>query len=166
MKQIGLRTRGVAAGAIAMLALLGLPLSHQKVSLALPQKADRTCGDFAAAWAEKPPEMRFLGCEKISAAPGEGLRATYLVNGFDAAGVEEFLRQEFGLPSLVFICCGWTTSGPQQAQYYIRETETYVSISMHSEEAVGTSSGEFAIAGREDWHQLQFYVYVEKVWGI
>jgi len=130
-------------------------------------KVDRICGDFAAAWNEKPASMSFVGCEQISSPPGEGLRATYLVDGAAAAEVEEFLQREFGLPSLAFVCCYWTTSnvgGP--AWYYIDETETSVSIDMHSEEAVRESPGRLEVLNRQDWHKLRFYVYVEKVWGI
>ena len=157
---------GVATGLAGATLLLSSFLALQ--AAAPTPEADRACGDFAAAWDEKPEKMHFVGCEKIAPAPGEGLRATYRVDGSDAAGVEEFLQREFGLPSLIFLCCYWTTSGLRQqpAQYYIRETKTHVSISMHSEEAVRLRPGELAIAGREDWHQLQFYVYVEKVWGI
>lgn len=153
----------VAAGlSVVALSLTSLLASQATAPTA---EVDRICGDFAAAWNEKPEQMRFVGCEKIAPAPGEGLRATYVVNGTDATEVEEFLQREFGMDSMVFVCCYYTTSGPRQAQYYIDETDTFVSISMHSEEAVREDSGGFSSV-IFDRNKLKFYVYVEKVWGI
>lgn len=162
---------GVAAGLFGLtLALSNLlaPWATAPISdpIAGPiAEADRVCGDFAAAWDEKPEQMHFVGCEKIAPAPGEGLRATYLVSGSDAVGVEEFLQQEFGMDAMVFVCCYFGTDGPRRAQYYIDETDTFVSIGMYSEEAVreGPAGAASVILDR---NKLQFYVYVEKVWGI
>ena len=55
----------------------------------------------------KPSEVQFETCETVDRPPGYALQASYQLRGSDAATVEAFLRDRFGMAPLRFECCGW-----------------------------------------------------------
>lgn len=148
-------------------AALLLPVWLALQTIATRAEALPTCGDFAATWEARPAAMHFVGCESFAVPPGEGLRATYIVRGIDAARVETFLQQEFGMAPLDFICCFWTPSLTRRSEGSSSQygsipnpddATVFVRVYMHSEETL--------LLDRQDWRKIEFYVVVEKIWGV
>ena len=79
-----------------------------------------TCGDFLAIWGEKPAQLQFRDCKKVKIPPGEGLTASYVVKGSDAAEVEKILQRKFGMAPLKFLCCGWDACSCQRWEQFSR----------------------------------------------
>jgi len=123
------------------------------------------CEDFLASWGEKPAQLEFTDCKKVKIPPGEGLTASYVVQGVDAAEVEKILQRKFGMAPLKFLCCGWEPvlvknkdNLPGKGSYTDQDGWSF-EVTMVSEETI--------ISDRQDWHKIpEFYVRVTKFWGI
>jgi hypothetical protein len=110
------------------------------------------CEDFMGKWNKKPKELQFSSCNKRKNTQIESLEAAYTVTGKDAAKVETFLRQNFKMEPLKFLCCGWepTTNTekanlPRYGRYVDRDGYKY-EISMHSEETL--------VNNRQHWDRI------------
>jgi hypothetical protein len=119
------------------------------------------CEDFMEKWQKKPKELQFSSCKKMKNPQTESLVASYTVEGKNAAKVETFLRQNFKMEPLKFLCCGWepTTNTdkynlPRYGGYVDRDGYKY-EIAMHS--------GETLVNNRQHWDRIpKFYVRVTR----
>jgi Domian of unknown function (DUF4952) len=109
-----------------------------------------TCGDFLQDWNLKPETLKFSHCKKIKNPQVDRLEASYTVTGKDAALVERYLRKQFRMAPLRFLCCGWESvtnskNGGNQPGYgrYIDQNDRKFEIIMASEETV-----------QKDWQQI------------
>ncbi|MBW4618512.1 MAG: DUF4952 domain-containing protein [Cyanosarcina radialis HA8281-LM2] len=117
-----------------------------------PSPATPVCEDFLGKWDKKPKELQFSSCKKMKNPQTESLVASYSVKGKDAAQVESFLRQNFKMEPLKFLCCGWepTTAVdkpnlPRYGGYRDRDGYKY-EISMYSEETL--------VNNRQHWNRI------------
>jgi len=86
------------------------------------------CADFLQQLTQKPTELKYQSCKKVTETPAVLLKAIYVVSSKNAKDIENFLHKEFGLIRLRFACCGWETS---PATYKSKNGDTY-SIQMYS----------------------------------
>ncbi len=110
---------------------------------AKPTSSNAKDCDFLQQWNKKPPKLTLAKCEAntgelVNSGQKADLRAVYTVKGSDAAKVEAFLRKQFGMNKLRFICCYWGSS-PRSYRY---KGYRYT-ISMVSEETV-----------EQQWHRI------------
>ncbi len=68
------------------------------------------CGDLLDVYAEKPEKLEFVECKTYKSSQSRVV-ATYRVSGKDAAEVEAFFVEKYGMGELKWACCGWETSG-------------------------------------------------------
>lgn len=121
------------------------------------------CEDLLEKWQKKPNELKFSSCKYEKHAQLDRLVSTYVVRGTDAAIVERFLRKEFQMSPLRFVCCGWepsvvstkdTVNTPRYGIYKDRDSYD-CEISMTSGETL-----------EKNWHLIpRFYVRVTKYLG-
>jgi Domian of unknown function (DUF4952) len=121
------------------------------------------CEDLLGKWKKKPNELKFSNCKYKKHAQVDRLVSTYVVKGTDAAIIERFLRKEFRMSPLRFVCCGWepvvvgngqTINNPRYGIYQDRDGYD-CEISMTSGETL-----------EQNWHLIpEFYIYVTKYLG-
>jgi len=68
------------------------------------------CGDFLQALGRKPAHVEYLGCELHDDRQAKPMIARYQVIGAHAAAAHAQLSEAFGLPPLLYVCCGWETA--------------------------------------------------------
>ena len=128
-------------GEIAAL-LLGFSPWAPALRLPAPQpKASPTCTDFLEAWAMKPSKVQFETCKTVDRPPGYALEASYRLRGSEAAAVEAWLRDRFGMAPLRFECCGWVPRHQVNGDRYpgpgtFMHHGTRFEITLYSEETV------------------------------
>lgn len=93
----------------AAAALAEWEANGRSVGLARP---DTPCQDFLQALGGKPDTVQYVGCEQDDASYLQPMTARYRVSGASAAAVEAYLHQTFGMPTLTYECCGWSSGGP------------------------------------------------------
>lgn len=109
------------------------------------------CEDFLTALGDKPDAIEYLGCRQ-EWGQGKPLVARYRLDGADAAGVERYLRQRFGLEPLHFRCCGW--DAPPHSWRDPRTGHEYM-IAFGSEETL--------VSSRAQWDRIDnFHIRVER----
>lgn len=116
--------------------------------------ANTTCRDYLAQWQLKPEHLEFQRCQPARQVDHPSkLTAIYRVTGSQAAGVEDFLHEEFGMTRIRHICCHW--HGHPWGNYQDAAGQSY-SVLMYSEETL--------LQERSDWPQIPtFTVVVEPV---
>ncbi|MEI8229940.1 MAG: DUF4952 domain-containing protein [Candidatus Peregrinibacteria bacterium] len=118
----------------------------------LAQYRDREkCSDILAALGRKPAPLTFVECH-----PNQGsqrlFEASYTVPGSDAASVEQYLIDTFGMAPLHTLCCGWEPKDGKTGQVYLGDYRT-LEIRMNSDETL--------INDRTKWNEIpQFHVTV------
>jgi hypothetical protein len=138
----------IVAGAVIVSAF-----AHQS-NAAFPI-ASNACGDFAAEWNKKPPQLAFTGCQLEPYDRDAAPKARYNLAGKDALLVEQFLQREFGMAPLRFICCGWEpVIAKGEARLlklgsYRDDRGTSYQIAMYS--------GETLIANRQQWSAIETF---------
>lgn len=75
-------------------------------------RPDIECQDFLQAMGRKPPGLQYVGCSQDDASYIKPMEAHYRVSGAQAAQVEAYLRETFGMPALRYVCCGWSNGAP------------------------------------------------------
>ncbi len=75
-------------------------------------RPDTVCQDFLQAMGKKPAELEYVGCTQDDASYLQPMEARYRVSGASAARIEAYLQQTFGMPSLTYVCCGWSNGAP------------------------------------------------------
>lgn len=70
-------------------------------------QSNEDCTDFLNIWDKKPASLEFLGCERVEKLPAVLLVTSYSVKNTEAKEVEDLLHNEFNMPRLRFLCCGW-----------------------------------------------------------
>ncbi|NEO86495.1 MAG: DUF4952 domain-containing protein [Spirulina sp. SIO3F2] len=123
------------------------------VSVSTPE-VNPNCLDYLAEWQLKPESLEFQHCQPATQVnhPTK-LTAIYHVPGSHAAGVEDFLHQEFGMARIRHICCSW--HGHPWGDYRDKQGQSY-NVLMYSEETL--------LQQRSDWPQIStFEVVVEPV---
>ncbi len=129
-----------------------------------------TCSDFLESWNKKPNTLTFTGCKRIENAQADRLVATYEVIGAQAEIVESALKEDFDMPALRFLCCGWeTTYVPTDAE---RAAGTELSTQGRYIDGNGfdfyidMGSTETLVQERENWSDIdKFYVRIETALG-
>ncbi|MEO0434243.1 MAG: DUF4952 domain-containing protein [Cyanobacteria bacterium J06656_5] len=126
-------------------------------------RGDRICEDFLEKWDKKPTELHFTDCERVEHEQIDRFVASYVVKGAEAEAVETYLKEEFNLTSLRFICCGWDSlnidglSGPSNGLYRDRFGNQF-DVNMYS--------GETLIQDRGQWEKIpKFYVRITTYLG-
>jgi hypothetical protein len=119
------------------------------------------CEDLLEKWQKRPNKLEFSNCKYVKHPQFDRLVSTYVVPGKDAASIESFLRKQFQMSPLRFVCCGWEpgiigtqTNIPKYGNY--RDRDGYdCEITMTSEETV-----------EKNWKKIpKFYVRVTKFLG-
>lgn len=111
------------------------------------------CGDVLSEFGAKPTQLEFLDCKTVD-APQVALEARYRVPGPQAEVVEKFLRENYGMNDLQFVCCGWEPKEGHRGNLQV--SGRYFSIGMHSDETL--------IGDRAKWGEIPFfYVVVEEL---
>ena len=156
-------------GAIALGWLLFLPMAaispqpQTQAHHAQRQDPPQACSDFLADWELKPDTLRFETCKTVRRLPGRGIVATYRLRGADAAAMETFLRDRFGMAPLRFECCGWVPRRERNGDRYpgagtFTHNGAQFDITLQSMETVVTE--------RAQWSTIPtFHVRVETYWG-
>lgn len=121
-------------------ALAGWEASGRAQGLARP---DTPCQDFLQTLGKKPDYFEYLGCEQDDASYIQPMQARYRVSGAAAVQAEAYLARAFGMPPLVFICCGWSTGRP----FYWRAGPDSVSYEI----GMGVETPSYP---REQWHKI------------
>lgn len=75
-------------------------------------RPDTLCQDFLQSLGRKPANVEYLGCEQDDASYLRPMTAHYRVSGASAEAVEAYLHQAFGMPTLTYVCCGWSSGAP------------------------------------------------------
>ena len=114
------------------------------------------CDNFLDKWGKNPPNLKFVGCGYEKNPQSDRSIAKYTIKGIDAAKIELFLRENFQMAPLKFVCCVWqpTASIGSDQRYgtYRDRSGYYYQVIM--------SSGETL---ERDWHQIpEFHIYVVK----
>ena len=92
--------------AIAAAALTSI-MSPSSMAHARPAVTPAACGDLLSEAKRKPAELVFIRCMSLPDQQGRPLRATYRVEGKQAAAVEATLNRTAGLARLRRSCCQW-----------------------------------------------------------
>ena len=126
-------------------------------------RGDRICEDFLEKWDKKPTELHFTDCERVEHVQMDRFVASYVVNGAEAEDVETYLKEDFQMTSLRFICCGWDSlniddlTEPSAGVYRDRFGNEFY-IKMYSAETL--------IQSRDQWDNIpEFYVRVTTYLG-
>ena len=99
----------------------------------------------------KPPGLQYVGCSQDDASYIKPMEAHYRVSGAQAAQVEAYLRETFGMPALRYVCCGWSNGAP----YYWRDGPDTVRYQI----GMGVESLPYE---RDEWPRIEaFNVTVE-----
>lgn len=88
--------------------MFSLPVNNAMAAQTWDEPFPR-CGDFLARMHQKPPRLRYVGCNYLPKQQGKPLRATYQVSGALAARTERYLVKATGMLSLRRSCCQWDT---------------------------------------------------------
>jgi hypothetical protein len=124
--------------------------SGQKPQDLIKASTTPLCRDFLARWQNKPKHLKFTGCQLVKGGQIDQVIYRYTIPGKNAAVTETFLRQQFRMGKLRFVCCGWESSGQQGS--YQDQDGYYHRIEMSSEETVV-----------KNWSQInKFHVRVVK----
>jgi hypothetical protein len=114
-------------------------------------RPDIECQDFLQAMGRKPPGLQYVGCSQDDASYIKPMEAHYRVSGAQAAQVEAYLRETFGMPALRYVCCGWSNGAP----YYWRDGPDTVRYQI----GMGVESLPYE---RDEWPRIEaFNVTVE-----
>jgi Domian of unknown function (DUF4952) len=65
------------------------------------------CENFLEKWGKNPPKLKFVGCGYEQNIQSDRSIAHYTVQGSKATSIESFLRENFQMAPLKFVCCGW-----------------------------------------------------------
>jgi hypothetical protein len=108
------------------------------------------CGDFLSDAHQKPPALTFETCVRTNDAQLAVLKSTYSVSGKKADIVEKYLVEQYSMPKLRFVCCGWESSN--RGGFF-----NYKNYSM----AVTMYTSETLVTDRNHWAEIpKFYVDV------
>lgn len=126
-----------------------------------PSLNSPTCGDFAARWKKKPPQLTFVGCKLEPHLQAARPIARYRMAGKDAILVEQFLQQQFRMAALRFICCGWE---PVVARGYDRLPQPgFYQDNRGDRYEIAMYSGETLVNSRQLWSDIDtFYVTISR----
>ncbi|WMD22753.1 DUF4952 domain-containing protein [Achromobacter seleniivolatilans] len=105
-------------------------------------RPDIQCQDFLQTLGKKPDYVEYLGCEQDDDSYIQPMDARYQVSGASAVQMEAYLMQNFGMPRLVHICCGWS---PGKPYFWKGPDGVAYEISMGAE--------TFSYP-REEWHKI------------
>lgn len=106
-------------------------------------RPDTPCQDFLQTLGKKPDYVQYLGCEQDDDSYIQPMDARYRVSGADAVAMEAYLGQAFGMPSLTFVCCGWSSGKP----FFWKDGPDGVSYEI----GMGVETPSYP---RDQWHKI------------
>jgi len=122
--------------------------------------AELTCPEVLAEFDRFPKSLELIECKPVKSAQLRALEARYRVEGDRATAVEKFLHREYDLPSLRFICCGWSSMTRTENGQFPRGHAIYKDADANYYE-IRMMSAETLIVDRQKWLEIPwFYVTV------
>ncbi len=124
------------------------------------------CGDVLLAYAEKPQELEFIGCERVKNSQTL-VRAMYRVSGKKSKEVEDFLVENYGMGRLEWTCCGWSNGGKygqfDHAQF--KKIDKYCSalIEMHASGEIADKNAPTGTKLETDRNKIAYFTVVVEV---